>query len=125
MSGPGLISIGLLILLSIPIVLTDLKERRIPDVWNFALGVVGLGIALARSLHWRVLGAAALDAAETLVVFWGLVWLARLLKRPSGLGMGDVKFLTAASLWVGFGGACILFVLASLLIVLSALVVAP
>ncbi len=125
MSGVGIISLGLLVLLSLPVVLTDLRERRIPNAWNLALGATGLAIALVRAPALKTLGVAALDAGMTLALFFGLTMLARWLKRPSGLGMGDVKYLVAASLWVGFGGACVLFILASLLAGLTALARAP
>jgi leader peptidase (prepilin peptidase)/N-methyltransferase len=125
MSSLGLISAGLLVLLSIPIVSTDLKERRIPNVWNLALAAAGLGMALIRSPHLKTLMTAGVDCLETLALFLGIVAVMRALKRPAGLGMGDVKFLAAASLWVGFGGAALLFLLASLMAVLVAIVMTP
>jgi leader peptidase (prepilin peptidase)/N-methyltransferase len=125
MGGLGIISIGLLFLLSIPIVSTDLKQRRIPNIWNLALAVVGLAMDLVRSPHLQTLGVAALDCGATVALFAGVMLLMHVLKRPAGLGIGDVKFLAAASLWVGFGGAAILFILASLLTVITALAVAP
>ncbi|MCP3731142.1 hypothetical protein M9978_11955 [Sphingomonas sp. MG17] len=49
----------------------------------------------------------------------------KLLKRHGTLGLGDVKFLAAASIWVGFVGATLLFVLASLLALGFTLASAP
>ncbi len=125
MSSLGLISIGLLILLSIPIVSTDIKERRIPNAWNLALAGAGLVVALAETPSWRTLLVCAAHAIGTLLVFLGLVYGMRAMKRPTALGMGDVKFLTAASLWVGFTGALILFVAASVLALVVALAMSP
>jgi leader peptidase (prepilin peptidase)/N-methyltransferase len=125
MSGLGLISIGLLILLSVPIVLTDLKERRIPNAWNLALAATGLLLDWIRAPKPMTLLVAALDFAGALGLFLGLVMLMRLMKKPTALGMGDVKFLAAASLWIGFTGSAIVFVLASLLALVVALAEAP
>jgi leader peptidase (prepilin peptidase)/N-methyltransferase len=125
MTSIGLISIGLLVLLSIPIVSTDIKERRIPNAWNLALAGAGLAVALAENPSWRTLLACAGHCIGTMLVFLGLVYGMRAMKRPTALGMGDVKFLAAASLWVGFTGALILFVVASILALVVALAMAP
>ena len=125
MQGSSLICLGLLVLISIPIVRADLAERRIPNAWNLALAVAGLAVAMVRSPHWRTLLMLALDLTETLSLFLVLAWITRALRKQNGLGMGDIKFLAAASLWVGFGGAVVLFVLASLLAVIAAVAAAP
>ncbi len=61
MNGVGLIVVGVLLLLSIPIVSTDMKERRIPNLWNLTLGIAGLLIALIRAPHLKPFISAGLD----------------------------------------------------------------
>jgi Type II secretory pathway, prepilin signal peptidase PulO and related peptidases len=124
-SGVELIGAGVLVLLLTPIVASDLAARRIPNGWNLALGLSGLGLQLVQQPAWRTLGHAVAAALAAAALLYGLIWTLKALKRPAGLGLGDVKFLIAASQWVGFVGVAWVFVAASLLAIVAALVVAP
>ena len=115
MSSIKLIAVGVLLLLLIPVVVIDLRERRIPNWLNAALAATGL---LAQSLvadSFRDVLAALIAPAAIIALFLGIIAVMKLLRHPGTLGLGDVKFLAAASLWVGFVGSTVVFVLASLL----------
>ncbi|WGS18092.1 MULTISPECIES: A24 family peptidase [unclassified Bradyrhizobium] len=93
--------------------LIDFRRGIIPDVLNLAVG--GLGLARTVVASGAVAGVEA--AAEAMIV--GLIfWLFRRLyftvRKVQGLGLGDVKFLAAATLWVGLTGIPILVLIAAL-----------
>jgi leader peptidase (prepilin peptidase)/N-methyltransferase len=125
MDGRELLLAGLLVLLLTPIVTTDVAERRIPNAWVAMLAVAGLAGRLWLSPHWSTLGYELLAAVLTAGLFLALIGATRLLKRQGTLGMGDVKFMIAASLWVGFLGGAAVFVAASLLAFVWALALSP
>ncbi|MCR5876676.1 A24 family peptidase [Phenylobacterium sp. J426] len=125
MSGLALVATGVLILLLIPVVAIDLRERRIPNVLNLSIGLLGAAFAWAREPELATLGALLLGALLALGILLAAVGVLRLLKRQGQLGAGDIKFLVAASFWVGASGAAWTFVVASLLSVLTLLVLAP
>lgn len=118
MDGPGAIGLGVLVLLLIPIVAVDMKERRIPDVWTGALALGGLAYQMAREPHWTTLAVAPLKAAVVLIILGlGARLSARMQKagRCHGvLGGGDAKLLAAGALWVGLEGAVAVLILSSL-----------
>jgi leader peptidase (prepilin peptidase)/N-methyltransferase len=115
MTPAAIIFVGILILLLVPIVAIDLRERRIPNALNAALAVAGLVFQAVTAASYAALPRAIAEAAAIIVLFLGLIGLMRLLKRPGTLGLGDIKFLAAAGIWVGFIGSTIVFVAASLL----------
>lgn len=118
MDGPGAIGLGVLVLLLIPIVAADLKERRIPDVWTGALALGGLAYQMAREPHWTTLVLTPLKAAGVLIILdLGARLAARASKAgaPSAvLGGGDAKLLAASAFWVGLEGAVAVLILSSL-----------
>ena len=98
--------------------LSDFRHGIIPDVLNFAVGGLGLAQALMAG------GAIAAVEVVTEAIIVGLVfWLFRQLyftvRKIQGLGLGDVKFLAAATLWIGLKGIPMLVLTATL----SALIV--
>jgi leader peptidase (prepilin peptidase)/N-methyltransferase len=112
MDGLGVMALGVLVLLLIPVVAVDLRERRIPDPCNLALAACGLAYAALRqpdALAWTLVQAGL--AA-------GLVALAGRFAR--GLGGGDAKFMVAASLWVGLEGVALVLLLAGLALLAEA-----
>ena len=115
MTPTTLIAAGVLMLILLPIIVIDLQERRIPNVLNALLAAAGLvfDAVTAPSLAALLRGLGA--AVAIVLLFVGLIALMRLLKRPGTLGLGDVKFLGAAGIWVGFVGSTLVFVVASLL----------
>lgn len=113
MAATSLIALGILLLILIPIVRSDLREHRIPNVLNMLLAAAGLALQCltAPSFHAVLIGLIAPFA--TIALFLGIIALMKVLRRPGTLGLGDVKFLAAASLWVGFVGSTAVFVVAS------------
>lgn len=125
MSGLDFICLGLLILLLLPIVLIDLRESRIPNLCNLALAAGGLAQALIRAPTLETLGFAVAAAALTFLILAGTAWAIRQIDRRARIGWGDLKFLAAASFWVGLQGSLAVLVLASLAALLATLALAP
>lgn len=117
--------LGVLVLLMIPVVLIDLRERRIPNMVNLALALTGLTHAILRDPRWITLAISLGQALVSLLVLVGTTWLMRRLTRQARIGWGDLKFLVAASFWVGLDGTVLVLLLASLLSLAVALVRAP
>jgi leader peptidase (prepilin peptidase) / N-methyltransferase len=87
---------------SLWIAIADYRMMIIPDGINATLAVVGIIVSVfAFQQDWRwVIGSA-------IAVFLGFIAFASAYQRTrgiSGLGMGDIKFLAAASTWVGLAG---------------------
>jgi leader peptidase (prepilin peptidase)/N-methyltransferase len=109
----ALLSFGLLCVLSLLLAWIDIRHGIIPDWLNLA--IAGLGL----SKVWVVDGAlAGLEAACEGVAIGAAFWLLRRLyfafRKIQGLGLGDVKFLTAAGIWVGIAGIPTLVLIAAL-----------
>lgn len=126
----------LLALLLVPVVLIDLRERRIPN-WS-VLAIAALGLARAglaavghphagTALHAATGGMllALLNAGFAALLIAGTAWLLRLVSAAARVGMGDLKFLVAAAIWLGWDGSILVLGLASLLALLVALAEAP
>lgn len=93
--------------------LIDVRRGIIPDALNLA--VAGLGLAKA------VVGggvAAGLEAIAEAIAVAAIFWLFRqlyfVMRKIQGLGLGDVKFLAAATPWVGIAGIPMLLSIAAL-----------
>lgn len=99
-AGPAAGALTLIVCaLVVAAALVDARVRRFPAALGAALAlacaVLSLGVGGPRRLIWCVLMSAL--ASVVLVVF-ELRWRRRHEGR-AGLGMGDVKFLAALSLW--------------------------
>jgi len=125
MTPADIVALGALVLLLVPIIAIDLRERRIPNLLNAALAVVGIIFQLATAPTWRAAAASLIAPVAIIAVFLALIFAMKLLRRPGTLGLGDVKFLAAASIWVGFVGSTLVFVVASLLALAFTLARAP
>ena len=115
MSSVKLIAVGTLLLILIPVIVIDLRERRIPNWLNLALAATGLLAQSLAAATFRDVLMALIAPAAIAALFLGIIALMNLVRHPGTLGLGDVKFLAAASLWVGFVGSTMVFVIASLL----------
>jgi leader peptidase (prepilin peptidase) / N-methyltransferase len=120
-----IVAVGALLLLLLPVILFDLRERRIPNQLNALLAVAGLAFVMFTAPSWRAVLMALVAPLAVLAMFLALIGVMKLLRRPGTLGLGDVKFLAAASIWVGFIGTTLVFVLASLLALIFTLARAP
>ena len=91
----------------------DIRDGIIPDWLN--LSVAGLG--LARIVIVGGLGGgieAAGEGAAVGLTFWLLRRLYFGWRKIQGLGLGDVKFLAAAAIWIGIAGLPALLLIAAL-----------
>src|SRR5580692_2115651 len=108
-----LICLALLCLASVMTAWTDLRGGIIPDWLNLTILLLGLLWSFARD-GWG----AAFEAAGAAVVIGATVWLLRRLyfaiRKIQGLGLGDVKFLAAAAVWVGIAGIPVVLLAAAL-----------
>ena len=81
----------------------DIRDGIIPDWLNLAIAALGLAkIILAADLS------VALEAFGEGIAIGAVFWLLRRLyfayRGIQGLGLGDVKLLAAAGIWVGIAG---------------------
>jgi leader peptidase (prepilin peptidase)/N-methyltransferase len=115
--SPGMaVDIGffaLLCLLSGVLAWIDIRHGIIPDWLNATIAGLGLSKAVVAGGVLAGLDAAC-EGAAIGVVFWLLRRLYFAFRKIQGLGLGDVKFLTAAGLWIGVAGLPILLVVATL-----------
>jgi leader peptidase (prepilin peptidase)/N-methyltransferase len=104
---------GLLCLLSGVLAWVDIRHGIIPDWLNLMIAALGLSKAVIAG------GAlAGLEATYEGAAIGAIFWLLRRLyfgfRKIQGLGLGDVKFLTAAGIWVGITGLPMLLLIAAL-----------
>jgi leader peptidase (prepilin peptidase)/N-methyltransferase len=93
--------------------LIDIRHGIIPDWLN--LSIAGLGLAKVVTAGGSVAGIeAACEGAAVGLIFWLLRRLYFGLRKIQGLGLGDVKFLAAAGIWIGIAGLPILLLIAAL-----------
>jgi leader peptidase (prepilin peptidase) / N-methyltransferase len=65
------------------------------------LGVIGLAVAIIGSPIGVTWDMALLAAAINAGVFYGLRWLISRMKGREAMGLGDVKLVAVAGLWLG------------------------
>jgi leader peptidase (prepilin peptidase) / N-methyltransferase len=106
-------SFGLLCLLSAALAWIDIRHGIIPDWLNLAIAGLGLLTALSIDGPSSALQAAC-EGAAIGVIFWLLRRLYFTFRKVQGLGLGDVKFLAAAGIWVGVAGLPVLLLVATL-----------
>ncbi len=117
--------LALLAAVLVCISLVDLRERRIPNMLNLLLAISGLAQHLVTEPSFRTILWAFGNAALTALVFGGTTWIIQRFDRNAKFGMGDLKFLIAASFWVGFADSIVVMFGASLLAILFTLALAP
>jgi leader peptidase (prepilin peptidase) / N-methyltransferase len=102
---------GLLATLLLALAASDLRAMILPDRLNVMLAGIGLGQSLLLGLP--ELRDAALGSMIGGGLLGGLAALFRRLRGSDGLGLGDVKLVGAAGLWVGWQGMPLLLSVAS------------
>ena len=102
-----------LALLGIVLAWIDIRDGIIPDWLN--LIIAGLGLAKAAIVGGFLAG---IEAAAAGIASGLIFWLLRRLyfgwRKIQGLGLGDVKFLAAAGIWIGLAGLPTLLLTAAL-----------
>jgi leader peptidase (prepilin peptidase)/N-methyltransferase len=108
-----IIAFGLLCLLGVVLAWIDIRYGIIPDWLN--LTIAGLGLSKAVMIDGPTLALeAAFEGAAIGAIFWLLRRLYFAFRDVQGLGLGDVKFLAAAGIWVGIAGLPMLLLVAAL-----------
>jgi leader peptidase (prepilin peptidase) / N-methyltransferase len=107
------VTFGLLCLLSAVLAWIDIRHGIIPDWLNWT--IAGLGLSKVVMLDGPLAGLeAACEGAAIGAVFWLLRRLYFAFRKIQGLGLGDVKLLAAAGIWVGVAGLPMLVLVAAL-----------
>ncbi len=103
---------GLALLLAMAVI--DLRSRILPDSLNLLLaaGAVAFHAAAGWAFlsPWECAAGAIAGAAS----FWTISYAYRLMRGRTGLGLGDVKFMAGAGLWLGPWSLPMLVAIASL-----------
>jgi leader peptidase (prepilin peptidase) / N-methyltransferase len=113
--APGMVVIvffALLCLLSAGLAWIDIRHGIIPDWLNLTIAALGLSKAVILGSPLAGLEAAC-EGAAIGVIFWLLRRLYFAFRKIQGLGLGDVKFLAAAGMWVGVAGLPMLLLVAA------------
>jgi leader peptidase (prepilin peptidase) / N-methyltransferase len=108
----ALLPFGLLCLLSLVLAWIDIREGIIPNWLNLTIAGLGLSKALIVGGPMVALEAAC-EGAAIGAAFWFLRRLYFAARKIQGLGLGDVKFLAAAGIWVGVAGVPMLLLVAA------------
>jgi leader peptidase (prepilin peptidase)/N-methyltransferase len=95
------------------VALIDARHGIIPDWLNVTIAGLGLLKAVAAGGPWSGLEAAC-EGVIIGAIFWLLRRLYFMLRKTQGLGLGDVKLLAAAGIWIGFAGVPMLLLIAAL-----------
>jgi leader peptidase (prepilin peptidase)/N-methyltransferase len=108
---PGFFTV--LFLLCGALALIDIRRGIIPDGLNLSIACLGLvKIAVVGGAMAGI--EAACEGAVIGLIFWLLRRLYFAWRKIQGLGLGDVKFLAAATLWIGIVGIPTLLLVATL-----------
>jgi leader peptidase (prepilin peptidase) / N-methyltransferase len=111
--------LALLCLLSGVLALIDIRRGIIPDWLNLTIAGLGLSKAVIAG-GWLAGLEAACEGAAIAAICWLLRRLYFALRKIQGLGLGDVKFLAAAGIWIGIAGLPMLLLVAALTALASA-----
>ena len=79
--------------------LIDLRTQRLPDLLTLIVALCGLGLAVETGGDAVLQGFAA--AVLSGIFLLGIRWTGRYLGRPQAMGLGDIKLISALSLWLG------------------------
>ncbi|MHC2337801.1 prepilin peptidase [Bradyrhizobium sp. USDA 4454] len=106
-------SYGALCALCCAVALIDLRHGIIPNWLNLAIAALGLANVVITGGPTAAIPAMAIAALVGLLFFL-LQRLYFAVRHVDGLGLGDVKFLAAATIWVGALGIPTLLLIAAL-----------
>jgi leader peptidase (prepilin peptidase) / N-methyltransferase len=86
----------------IAITVIDCKWQIIPNFLNASLMLTGL--AHVYDGFWQTILYSAVASIVVMLVLWALKIAYSKMRKQEGLGWGDVKFLGAATTWIGLAG---------------------
>jgi leader peptidase (prepilin peptidase) / N-methyltransferase len=105
--------LALLCVLCAAVAWIDIRDGIIPDWLNLAIAALGLVKVIATGDP-----STAITALSEGVVIGAVFWLLRrlyfIVRGIQGLGLGDVKLLAAAGIWVGLAGIPLVLLIATL-----------
>jgi leader peptidase (prepilin peptidase)/N-methyltransferase len=104
---------------------TDIRQRRIPNKLNLVFGLLGLGRALYHHLEVVTVVGELVGMAATLAAVVAVTRLVGRAGKEATLGWGDIKFIVAASCWVGFSGSITTLLVALWLTCVGVLLLRP
>jgi leader peptidase (prepilin peptidase)/N-methyltransferase len=108
-----LVSFALLCVLSAVLAWIDIRHGIIPDWLNLAVAGLGLVKIILTGDALAAIGALG-EGAAIGAAFWLLRRLYFSFRGIQGLGLGDVKFLGAAAIWVGAAGIPLVLLVATI-----------
>ena len=114
-----LVTLAVLCVLCTSLSLIDIRRGIIPNELNLSIAVLGLAKSAIDGGTTEII-ASAWQAAAIGAVFWLLRRLYFIWRKAQGLGLGDVKFLAAAGIWIGIAGLPMLLVIATSLALAAA-----
>jgi|SRR5579871_3327652 len=109
----ALLSFALLCVLCAVLAWIDIRDGIIPDWLNLAIAALGLVRIVAIDDPAGAIEALG-EGAVIGLAFWLLRRLYFVIRGIQGLGLGDVKFLAAAGVWVGFAGIPVVLLIGTL-----------
>jgi prepilin signal peptidase PulO-like enzyme (type II secretory pathway) len=107
MTGWSYLTLAALILLLLPAVIMPWEGRRVPDGYYALIAAAGLAAAGGEGGIGAIAGAVA-GAIAVLCIVTAIVASIRAKQRLQLLTSGDIKLLSAGSLWLGPVGALIM-----------------
>jgi leader peptidase (prepilin peptidase)/N-methyltransferase len=108
-----LLSFALLCVLSAVLAWIDIRHGIIPDWLNLAVAGLGLVKIILTGDALAAIGALG-EGAAIGAAFWLLRRLYFSFRGIQGLGLGDIKFLGAAAIWVGAAGIPLVLLVATI-----------
>ena len=109
----ALLPFALLCALCVAVAWIDIRHGIIPDWLNLSIATLGLLRIFLIEDVWAAAGALG-EGVIIGAVFWLLRRLYFKFRGIQGLGLGDVKFLNAAGIWVGVAGIPMLLLVATI-----------
>lgn len=90
---------GLILLIVLSVI--DLKISLLPNVYNAALAICGVGFHACTAFYWLSPTDIVIGALIGGGLLWGIRIVSNHLYKQDTLGLGDVKLLAAGGCWLG------------------------
>lgn len=93
---------ALILLISLSII--DLRTRLLPNALVLPFALLGVAFHITTSWHYLAPLNMAFGAAMGFGILYGIRFIANRIYKQDTLGLGDVKLIAAAGLWLGPDG---------------------
>lgn len=91
--------ISLILLVTLCVI--DLRERLLPDIYVLPFGLLGLLFHAINEFFYTAPADLVLGATLSALMLYALRYIANRIYQQDTLGLGDVKLIAAAGLWLG------------------------